>query len=150
MEFPHGSVVVVVEDYTSLRRALAWRLQRGGAEVLELSDGGEVLGAVVRARREGRPCSVLLTDIDLPTLSGVEATRLLRAHGHDFPIIWMTGGRMGPELGGAAEALGVRRVLPKPFDLADAAQAVREACTRPSFRPMPVPSSEASWLRSSR
>ena len=77
--------ILVVEDATDNRDMLARRLQRKGHRVVQAADGQE---AVEMAGRE-RP-DLILMDVSLPVMDGLEATRRIRAHAQTTPIIAVT------------------------------------------------------------
>jgi two-component system, OmpR family, response regulator RegX3 len=76
--------ILVVEDEPTLRETLADQLAREGHHVLTAADGRHALELF----RAERPDLVLL-DLMLPELSGVEITRILRAES-DVPIVMLT------------------------------------------------------------
>jgi CheY-like chemotaxis protein len=66
--------VMVVDDNESMRELIGMHLRIHGYEVVEASDGSE---AVELVRRE---CpALILMDINMPVMDGLEATRLIRA-----------------------------------------------------------------------
>ncbi len=73
---------MVVEDDRTLRQALTFNLVREGYEVLTAADGEEALTSA----RERRPDLVLL-DVMLPGMSGIEVLRVLRKEGIATPIL---------------------------------------------------------------
>jgi DNA-binding response OmpR family regulator len=79
---PH--TILVVEDEPTLRETLAYQLEQEGYRIVTAADGRE---ALEQFRSEG-PDLVLL-DLMLPELSGVEVTRILRQES-DVPIIMLT------------------------------------------------------------
>ena len=70
---PSGTVVVV-EDNLSSRQTLAKVLRRMGYRVLEAGNGRDALALI----RQSRPALVLM-DVNMPVMDGVEAIRALRA-----------------------------------------------------------------------
>jgi CheY-like chemotaxis protein len=85
-------VVLLAEDVNDVRAVLAEILVREGFAVVEASNGHE---AVVKARAV-RP-DVIVMDIGLPLLAGIEAARVIRAiEGlHHVPIVALTGRPVG-------------------------------------------------------
>jgi CheY-like chemotaxis protein len=66
--------VMVVDDNASMRELIGMHLRVHGYDVVEASDGSE---AVELVRRE---CpALILMDINMPVMDGLEATRLIRA-----------------------------------------------------------------------
>jgi EAL domain-containing protein (putative c-di-GMP-specific phosphodiesterase class I) len=100
--------VLVVEDDAALARVIQRLLRAAGREVVVAHDGKAAADAVV-----DRPFDVIITDINLPGMSGVDLLRLVRSHDLDVPVILMTG---APSLETAMEALslGALQYLPKP------------------------------------
>ncbi|MFD3452282.1 response regulator transcription factor [Streptomyces sp. NPDC058691] len=80
-----GGRVLVADDDAAIRRSLERGLRLGGFSVA-LADGGHAaLGAV----REGAP-DVVVLDISMPDLSGIEVCRTLRAQGNDVPVLMLS------------------------------------------------------------
>lgn len=101
--------LLLVEDDEVLRRTLLRLLIRKFA-VTETKDAEEAISAM-----EQSTFDVILSDIGLPTISGVELLRRVRAHDLEVPVVLMTG---QPSIETAIEAieLGAFTYLKKPFD----------------------------------
>ena len=84
---PSGSILIA-EDHAGSRTALAKVLRRMGYRVFEAGDGHDVLRLV----EEERP-SVILMDVNMPGMDGIETTLALRADHRfaDLPIFALTG-----------------------------------------------------------
>ncbi|MBA4160133.1 MAG: response regulator, partial [Gemmatimonadetes bacterium] len=82
------TTVLVVDDHEDTRDAYAALLERAGYRVLEASNGGEA----IRMVREQWP-DMILMDVGMPIVDGVEATESLRQYADTspIPIIAMTG-----------------------------------------------------------
>ncbi|MEO8247212.1 MAG: response regulator transcription factor [Chloroflexota bacterium] len=74
--------ILVVEDDRTLRTALAFNLTREGYEVQTAVDGEQALGIAREARLD-----LILLDVMLPGMSGVEVLRVLRREGVSTPVI---------------------------------------------------------------
>jgi DNA-binding response OmpR family regulator len=74
--------LLLVEDDPTLRQALAFNLAREGYEVTAVADGEAALEAA-RSRR----LDLVLLDVMLPGMSGVEVLRVLRREGVATPVI---------------------------------------------------------------
>lgn len=77
--------VLVVDDEPSLQTLLTYNLKKAGFEVVAALDGKRALEII----REG-DIDVVLLDVMLPEVSGVDVTRELRAEKNQIPIIMLT------------------------------------------------------------
>jgi two-component system OmpR family response regulator len=84
--------VLVVDDDASTRQAYAEFLQACGYEVLQAEHGGEAILHVHRHRPD-----VVLMDISMPVLDGVETAESLRAYSRDLRILAVTGSDSAPQ-----------------------------------------------------
>ncbi len=71
-----------MEDDRTLRQALSFNLSREGYEVISAVDGEQALGAV-----RGPGLDLVLLDVMLPGMSGVEVLRVMRGEGIATPVI---------------------------------------------------------------
>jgi two-component system phosphate regulon response regulator PhoB len=108
-----GSVntILLVEDDPDIRELVAYKLTRGGFQVVEAADGFAALQAA-----RTRPPDAVILDMGLPRLSGIEVCRELRAAPATaaVPIIMLTGAVRLQELE-QAYAAGASDYLVKPF-----------------------------------
>jgi EAL domain-containing protein (putative c-di-GMP-specific phosphodiesterase class I) len=102
--------VLVVDDDETLVRTYARTLAADGYDV-EVRFDGEAAVSAVRAN----PFDVVLSDIDMPRLSGLALLERIRAHDLDIPVVLITG---SPSLETAVAAVehGALRYLSKPVD----------------------------------
>ncbi|MDH7498247.1 MAG: response regulator, partial [Syntrophomonadaceae bacterium] len=77
--------IMVVDDEESLVKLIAHNLQREGYEVIPVRDG---LEALARARSEAP--DLIILDVMLPGLDGLEVCRRLRQDKVDIPVIMLT------------------------------------------------------------
>jgi DNA-binding NtrC family response regulator len=105
-----GARVLIVDDDAASRRMLEVRLRALGCEVALAADGEKALAAV-----ESQPPTVMLLDLRMPRLGGMELLRMLRKSAADFPVIVITA---HGSIETAVEAMkeGAYDFLPKPFD----------------------------------
>ncbi|PYP81544.1 MAG: hybrid sensor histidine kinase/response regulator [Gemmatimonadetes bacterium] len=81
-------LVLLVEDEPRVRSQARRLLQRSGYEVVEASDGAE--GKHIFAERHG-DVDVVVTDVMMPLLGGVEMVATLRAIQSDLPVVFVSG-----------------------------------------------------------
>ena len=107
------ATILLVEDNEDNRDMLSRRLQRKGHVIVQAADGQE---AVEMATRE-RP-DLILMDVGLPVMDGLEATRRIRAHAltQSTPIIAVTAHAMSDDRDKALRA-GCDDYHAKPVEL---------------------------------
>jgi CheY-like chemotaxis protein len=115
--------ILVVDDEPAVRRFVTDALRSSGYEVVGASTGREALAAVYG---ESRTPTLLVTDIEMPGMSGVELAARVRADRPGIRVILMTGREASAAR--ARERAGlVEGVLLKPFGLAELLHAVLDA-----------------------
>jgi two-component system, NtrC family, response regulator PilR len=117
---PAAKRILVADDERSLRELLAIVLRREGHEVL-LAESGEV---ALTALKRG-PLDLLISDIKMPDMSGVEVLRAAKATDASLPAIMMTA-YASTETAVEAMRLGACDYLIKPFDVDELKLKVRE------------------------
>jgi len=113
--------IVLIEDDANIREAFADLLSASGYSVVAEADGVAGIGATCRLRPD-----LVVTDITLPRLSGLDVARILRANAptQHIPIIAATAEKSVP---GPGEAGLFDAVLYKPFPLPDLLDAIAHA-----------------------
>ena len=101
--------VLVVEDDRDAREALAMALAQSGYAVDIVEDGRAALG-----RLSSWPADVLVSDIDMPRMSGPELIQAMRASGRNQPVVLITGLEMDQVM---PAAQGASACLRKPMSL---------------------------------
>lgn len=122
--------VWVIDDDQSIRWVLDKALKKAGFTVRCFADAAEPEFLLRRLQP-----AVLLTDIRMPGIDGLELLRRLRASHPDLPVIVMTA---HSDLDSAVASLhgGAFEYLPKPFDLDEVVQVVQRACqSRGALKP---------------
>jgi DNA-binding NarL/FixJ family response regulator len=108
----HCGDVVLVDDDPAFRRALTTVLERAGYETVGVSSAEQALVAIAE-----RQPDVVLTDVQLPGVSGYELCRQLKdEYGDDFPVIIVSGNRTEPFDRAAGILLGADDYMVKPVD----------------------------------
>jgi CheY-like chemotaxis protein len=114
--------ILVVDDDSDVRAALRVMLQETGYEIVEAVDGREAM-----KRFKARAPSVIVTDIFMPEMDGLELLVKLRDAVPRVPVIVISGGgrHRDTTVVRTARALGAIEVLTKPFTVDDIVNAVR-------------------------
>lgn len=116
--------VLIVDDDVNLCQVIADELTRAGYATREVHDGRDVVKLF-----EEQPSDVVITDLFMPNVDGLEVIRHLHRVAPGVCIIAMTGvGDPGADYLKAARAFGASHVLRKPFRIAELLDAVT-ACS---------------------
>ncbi len=112
-----GVRVLMVEDNLVNMLIAVAMLERMGVQVGQAVDGQEAVDAVEQAAAAGQPYDAVLMDLQMPVMSGYEATRQLRRRvaGQGLPIIALTAAALVSEREQAL-ADGMDDFLTKPID----------------------------------
>jgi len=115
--------LLVVDDDRDVARALKRQLERLGYAVTLAFSGPEALAAF----GDGGLFSLVVTDYDMPGMSGVKLAHTLRAATPELPVIMMTGFNSQdlPEDNDSLIAAGIRSVVYKPVDFPRLARSIR-------------------------
>jgi two-component system, cell cycle response regulator DivK len=107
------TVILVVEDNERNRKLVRTILEFRGYEVVECEDGESCLPLA----KQHRPALVLM-DIQLPSMNGVDALKLLRAdeQTRDIPVIAVTAS-VTPSERERVVGAGFNGYVPKPIDV---------------------------------
>jgi two-component system response regulator MprA len=116
--------VLVVDDDRSVRESLRRSLQFNGYEVATASDGLEALETIARQRFD-----IIVLDVMMPRLDGLETCRRLRALGEEVPIIVLTARDAVSDRVSGLDA-GADDYLPKPFALEELLARLRAPLRR--------------------
>lgn len=122
-----GSRVLVIEDDPRVRRSLERALRSEGLEVSVAADGAEGLELA-----GGVEVDVVLLDLVMPVIDGLDVVRRLRARGFRIPVLMLTA-RHGVSDRVAGLDAGADDYLVKPFALDELLARLRALLRRTSF-----------------
>ena len=118
-EVLRGKRVLLVEDYVSLRQAMARTLSGLGVEVHEAENGLQALGKIRQT-----PFDLVLMDISMPVMDGKTCTQKIRTEfGAKVPVIGLTAAGFEEDREDLM-ALGMNEYLLKPFLLEELVAAM--------------------------
>jgi PAS domain S-box-containing protein len=119
-DFPHGQeTVLVVEDYEEVRKLAVRILSKQGYKVLEAADGSDALQLC--EKRKG-PIHLIVTDMVMPGMSGIELTERLIVMYPEIRVLYMSGYTDSRTILGADDA----NYIQKPFTVEGLARKVKD------------------------
>ncbi|HXY41915.1 MAG TPA: PAS domain S-box protein, partial [Vicinamibacteria bacterium] len=126
-EVTGGTTVLVVEDEASVRRLTTALVESIGCRVVPASSGAE---AVELCRRDDTRIDVVLTDVVMPGMSGIELRDWLQEVRPGIRILFTSGYTANVIAHHGILDKGVH-FIPKPFGVAELARALRELLASP-------------------
>lgn len=110
--------VLVVDDDEIAGKAVRWGLEEEGFEVAVVQDGRQVPGMILHFKPD-----VVVLDVNLSDMSGMQLARLVKLDWPKMPMIFASGSteRIDDDLASSIE------FLMKPYPITDLADAIRRA-----------------------
>ena len=113
------ATIMVIDDEPSIRGLLREVLERSGHKVVEAKDGREALDLYQKHKAD-----LLIMDLLMPEVDGLEVTLQLTREYMDTKIIAMTGAQGDRNFLDIARLFGAHQTFEKPFDLKEMLKAV--------------------------
>jgi DNA-binding response OmpR family regulator len=120
-----GERILIIEDEDKIARVLSLELEHEGYQTDTIGDGRSSLEKI-----EGESWDLILLDIMLPKLSGIEVLRRMRRSDNWTPVILLTAKDAVPDKVTGLD-LGANDYVTKPFDIEELLARIR-ACLRTS------------------
>lgn len=105
--------ILIVDDSSTMRKIISRSLRQAGLtvdEIYEAADGIEGLGVIA----SGKSIQLILSDINMPNMDGLEFVKAVRANGNSTPIVMITT-EGGEEIIKEAMSSGANDSIKKPF-----------------------------------
>jgi PAS domain S-box-containing protein len=115
--------VLVVDDRRDVRHISQHFLEKAGASVSTAEDGQQCIDAALKARDAGQPFDLIVMDMQMPNVDGLQATAELRSAGIEWPIIALTADAMKGDRDRCLNG-GCDDYLAKPIDQAQLVKMV--------------------------
>jgi two-component system, chemotaxis family, chemotaxis protein CheY len=103
-----GKKILIVDDSATIRQQVSFTLTKEGFDVVEAEDG------VQGVAKAGSEIAMIISDVNMPNMNGIEMLAALKAKGVVLPIIMLTT-EGSADLIEKAKALGAKGWLVKPF-----------------------------------
>jgi CheY-like chemotaxis protein len=117
--------ILVVEDDDDMRESLGRILGRAGYQVQLVRDGSEAITVL-----QTQPFHLVLTDLVMPRMGGLELLREIRRRERDLPVVFLTAfGK--PAAYAEAMDLGAVGFITKPFHANSLLAVIQQVFDRP-------------------
>lgn len=116
-----GKRILVVDDSAAVRQSVSFVLEQEGYEIIQADDGSTAL-----TKLDGDPYALIITDVNMPTMDGIELTRRIRQEeAYKFtPIVILTTESQSDTMNSGKEA-GATGWIVKPFNSEKLLQVVK-------------------------
>ena len=114
-----GRRILLAEDFDINRELMSQMARQIGLTLTMAEDGAVAVRMIEEARENGAPFELVLMDVRMPNMDGLEATRLLRERGFDpasLPIVALTANAFEDDIQ-ACLAVGMQEHLGKPISI---------------------------------
>ena len=129
--------ILIIDDNEQVRTFLRKVLEEAGYIVTEAPNGHKGL-----RQFQQTPTALVITDLLMPDMDGLEVTMALHRESPTVKIIVLTGGSGESDFLDAAKLLGAHRTMKKPITIMELLQAVQEELQEDSPLNEPGPQEE--------
>jgi CheY-like chemotaxis protein len=116
--------ILIVDDEAPIRALLVSALGAPGNEVLEAKDGSDA----IQLASQHRFFDLIVTDIMMPGMNGIELARRLRTARHARSFLFVSGFAQVETVGHILEEFDRAELLHKPFSITELLRAVSRLC----------------------
>jgi DNA-binding response OmpR family regulator len=111
--------ILVADDEESFRFALSLSLKMSGFQVETADNGREALDKILSAIEGKSPFDLLITDIRMPIMNGLELVERLGRAGIEIPVLVMSGQPWNTKISASLPHAGIAYYMAKPFNMED-------------------------------
>ena len=105
--------ILIVDDSSTMRKIISRSLRQAGLSVDEIYEAGDGIEGL-SVLSSGKSVQLILSDINMPNMDGLEFVKQVRANGIGVPIVMITT-EGGEEIIKEAIASGAKSSIKKPF-----------------------------------
>jgi len=125
--------ILLADDETGFRFSASIALRGAGYRVTVARDGREAFARIMQARATGDPVQILVTDQQMPGMTGTELVGLLRAWGIQIPVVVVTASRnLSPGPGSCPGSIS--ELIEKPIEPQDLVACLKRVAAPAEYR----------------
>lgn len=106
--------ILIVDDSSTMRKIISRSLRQAGLSVDDILEAGDGIEGLNVLQTSGKTINLILSDINMPNMDGLEFVKAVRANGYDMPIVMITT-EGGEDVIAEALASGAKDSIKKPF-----------------------------------
>lgn len=125
--------ILIAEDEASVAFSICFALRPDGHKIETVTDGDQAFAKLIA---EPGTFDLLITDNNMPRMTGLQLVKRLRGSGLDCKILVLSA-HLSAENRAAYEALQVNAMIPKPFDIHELRTAINRIGGE-GFEPIPL------------
>ncbi|MFH0786318.1 MAG: response regulator [Pseudomonadota bacterium] len=107
--------ILIVDDSPTLRSSLTFCLENAGYQITQAENGQEGLETLERLKGEGKSLSLIITDINMPVMDGIQFIQGVKATAWRFVPVLVLSTETERSLKDQAKSAGAAGWLLKPF-----------------------------------
>ena len=106
--------ILIVDDSSTMRKIISRSLRQAGLPVDDILEGGDGIEGLNVLQTSGKTIDLILSDINMPNMDGLEFVKAVRANGFTMPVVMITT-EGGEDVIADAIASGAKDSIKKPF-----------------------------------
>ena len=106
--------ILIVDDSSTIRKIISRSLRQAGLPVDDILEAGDGIEGLNVLQTCGKTVGLILSDINMPNMDGLEFVKGVRANGYSMPIVMITT-EGGEDVIAEALASGAKDSIKKPF-----------------------------------
>lgn len=106
--------ILIVDDSSTMRKIISRSLRQAGLPIDDILEAGDGIEGINALQTSGKTVNLILSDINMPNMDGLEFVKAVRANGYTMPIVMITT-EGGEDVIAEALASGAKDSIKKPF-----------------------------------
>jgi two-component system chemotaxis response regulator CheY len=106
--------ILIVDDSSTMRKIISRSLRQAGLPIDDILEAGDGIEGINALQTSGKTVNLILSDINMPNMDGLEFVKAVRANGYSMPIVMITT-EGGEDVIAEALASGAKDSIKKPF-----------------------------------
>ncbi|MDY0383146.1 MAG: response regulator [Geobacter sp.] len=106
--------ILIVDDSSTMRKIISRSLRQAGLPIDDILEAGDGIEGINVLQTSGKTINLILSDINMPNMDGLEFVKAVRANGYSMPIVMITT-EGGEDVIAEAMASGAKDSIKKPF-----------------------------------